>query len=136
MEATVKKGMTCGAFDLLHAGHIIFLRECRKQCDYLVIALQRDPSLDRPWKNKPVETVEERRIRLEGCRYVDEIVEYDGEEDCRRVKMEVKPDVDFLGADHIGKPFPGADLNIKTVFVPRPHDFSSTNLRDRVKNAQ
>lgn len=74
-------GFTCGAFDVLHAGHILMLKECRQQCDALIVGLQSDPTIDRPEKNKPVQSLEERRIQLQGCRYVDYIVDYDTEAD-------------------------------------------------------
>jgi len=75
------RGFTCGALDLLHAGHLIMLKECKAQCDYLIVGLQTDPSIDRPEKHKPVETIEERMIRLQGCKYVDKIVVYETEKD-------------------------------------------------------
>lgn len=132
----MKKGFTCGALDLLHAGHLLMLKECRDQCDYLIVGLHTDPTLDRPWKNKPIETVEERKIRLEGCKYVDEIVLYDTEADLVNLLKELKPDVRFVGADWKDKHFTGDDLDIKVIFNPRDHDFSSSNLRMRIKNAK
>lgn len=129
-------GFTAGAMDLLHAGHLLMLKECRAQCDYLVVGLHTDPTLDRPWKGKPVETVEERMIRLQGCKYVDKIITYDTEKDLVNLLKELKPDIRFLGEDHRGRPFTGDDLDIKIIFNSRDHDFSSTNLRQRIKNAK
>jgi glycerol-3-phosphate cytidylyltransferase len=128
-------GFTCGAMDLLHAGHVLMLKECREQCDYLIVGLQTDPSIDRPGKNRPIETLEERRIRLEGCRYVDEIRLYESEEDLYKLLQELKPNVRFLGADWKDKHFTGYDLPIKIIFNSRDHKFSSSNLRERIKNS-
>src|SRR3989344_1776585 len=127
------RGFTCGAMDLLHAGHVLMLKECREQCDHLIVGLQTNPSIDRPDKNKPIETLEERKIRLEGCKYVDEIIIYDTEADLYELLKKIKPDVRFLGIDHKSKPFTGDDLPIKIIFNSRDHNFSSTNLRDRIK---
>jgi glycerol-3-phosphate cytidylyltransferase len=135
-----KIGFTCSAFDLLHPGHVLMLKECRAQCDYLVVGLQDDPSLTPEEyrgkkKNSPIETLEERRIRLEGCRYVDEIRVYKTEEDLYKLLQDLKPDVRFLGPDWQGKKYTGHDLPIKIVFNSRDHNYSSTNLRERLKNA-
>lgn len=99
------KGFTCGAFDLLHPGHILMLKEIREQCDFLMIGLHTDPNIDRLEKNKPIETLEERRIRLEACKYVDEIIEYNTESDLYELLKNLKPDIRFLGADWEGKHF-------------------------------
>lgn len=127
------KGFTCGAFDLLHAGHLLMLKEVREQCDFLVVGLQSDPSIDRPDKHKPIETLEERKIRLEACRYVDQIMIYNTEADLYELLKELKPDVRFLGADWEGKHFTGDDLPIKIIFNTRGHNLSSSNLRERIK---
>lgn len=131
----MKRGFTCGSMDLLHAGHVLMLKECKQQCDYLIVGLQTDPTTDRPNKNKPVETLEERRIRLEGSKYVDEIVIYETESDLYKILQELKPDVRFVGADHQGKPFTGDDLPIPVIFNSREHKFSSSSLRERIKNS-
>jgi len=127
------KGFTCGAFDLGHAGHLIMLKEVKAQCDYLIFGLQTDPSIDRPDKHKPIETVEERMIRLQSCKYVDKIMVYDTEADLYNLLKELKPDIRFLGEDWKGKHFTGYDLNIKVIFNSRKHDYSSSNLIQRIK---
>ena len=129
-------GFTCGAMDLLHAGHILMLKECRAQCDFLVVGLHTDPTLDRPEKHKPVESVEERMIRLQGCKYVDKIITYDTEADLYNLLKELRPDVRFVGADWKDKPFTGHDLPIRTIFNSRSHSYSSSNLRKRIENAK
>jgi len=93
------KGITAGAFDLLHAGHVLMLKEAKEQCDYLIVALQTDPTIDRPEKNKPTQTLEEREIQLLGCRYVDEIVMYNTEAELYDLLAKIKPDIRIIGAD-------------------------------------
>ena len=126
------KGFTCGAFDLLHAGHILMLKEVRSQCDFLIVGLHTDPTLDRFNKNKPIETIEERKIQLEGCKYVDQIILYDTEADLYKLLQELKPDIRFIGADWKDKHFTGDDLPIKVIFNSRGHNYSSSNLRKRI----
>lgn len=128
------KGFTAGALDLLHAGHVMMLKECKAQCDYLIVGLQTDPSLDRPDKHKPIETIEERLIRLKGCRYVDKVVVYERELDLFNILKELNPDVRFLGEDWKGKEFTGHELPIKIIYNSRKHDYSSSNLIQRIKN--
>lgn len=125
-------GFTCGSFDYLHAGHVLMLKEIRTQCDELIVGLQTDPSIDRPEKNSPVESIEERIIRLEGCKYVDKIIVYETESDLYKLLQELKPNIRFLGIDHKDKPFTGDDLPIKIVFNSRNHSYSSSELRDRI----
>lgn len=128
------KGFTCGAFDLLHVGHLMMLKEVKAQCDYLIVGLQVDPSIDRPEKHKPIETVEERMIRLQSCKYVDKIIVYTNEDDLYSLLKELKPDIRFLGADWKGKHFTGDDLPIEIIFNSRSHNYSSSNLIERIKN--
>ncbi len=125
-------GFTCGAMDLLHAGHVLMLKECKSQCDYLIVGLQTDPSIDRKEKNKPIETLKERKIRLEGCKYVNKIIVYKTEIDLYKLLKKLNPDVRFLGQDHKGKPFTGNDLSIKNIFNSRNHNYSSSNLIKRI----
>jgi glycerol-3-phosphate cytidylyltransferase len=127
-------GFTCGAFDLCHAGHLIMFKEIRKQCDYLIVGLQTDPSIDRPEKNKPIETIEERMIRLQACKYIDKIVVYTTELDLYNILKELRPTVRFLGEDHRGKPFTGDDLGLEIIFNSRNHNYSSSNLLQRIRN--
>lgn len=131
------KGFTCGAFDLLHPGHVLMLKEIKAQCDFLIVGLQTDPSeTDESYrgkkKNKPIETIEERKIRLEGCKYVDQIVLYKTEAELYELLKKLKSDVRFLGTDWKDKKFTGYDLPIKVIFNSRDHDYSSSSLRDRI----
>lgn len=135
------RGFTCGAFDILHAGHYLMLKEAREQCDYLIVFLQTDPSLESASyrgkkKNKPIQSVEERRIQLEGCRYVDEIIVYTTEDDLYKKLKKTPVDIRIIGSDWKGKKFTGHDLPIKVYFNSRDHHFSTTELRERVAQAE
>ena len=77
----MKIGFTCSTFDLLHAGHIVMLEESKKHCDYLIVGLQTDPSIDRPKKNKPIQSIVERYLQLKAVKYIDEIIVYATEKD-------------------------------------------------------
>ena len=125
-------GFTCSCFDLLHAGHIIMLQYAKARCDKLIVGLQTDPTIDRPEKNKPIQSLEERRIQLEAVKYVDEIFTYDTEEELYKKLLDIKPDVRILGSDHIGKSFTGDDLDIKIYYHDRNHNYSTTNLRKKI----
>jgi glycerol-3-phosphate cytidylyltransferase len=129
-------GITCSCFDLLHAGHIKMLQEAKNQCDYLIVALQVDPSLDRPEKNKPVQTIVERYIQLKGCKYVDEIVPYQTEEDLEDIFLSFDLDVRIIGEEYKGKEFTAKEIcfinGIKIYYNSRQHHFSSTELRERL----
>lgn len=133
----MRRGFTAGAMDLLHAGHVLMLKECREQCDYLIVGLHTDPSTTPAEyrgkkKNVPIETVEERLIRLEGCRYVDEVILYQTEEDLHALLRYLNPDVRFIGIDWKDKKFTGYDLPIKVIYNSRDHEYSSSELRKRI----
>ena len=127
-----KVGFTCSCFDLLHAGHILMLKDAREQCDYLIVGLQTDPTIDRPEKNKPVQSFQERKIQLEEVRYVDEIVVYETERDLYELLQKINPDVRILGTDYKNKKFTGDDLGISIYYHKREHNYSSTNLRKEI----
>ncbi len=133
---SMKIGFTCGAFDLLHAGHVLMLKEAREQCDHLIVAVQSDPSLDRPEKNKPVQSYEERAIMVEAIRWVDEARFYDTEHDLYALLDELKPDVRIVGSDWQGKQFTGCELPIEIYFNSRDHGWSTSDLRDRIYQAE
>jgi glycerol-3-phosphate cytidylyltransferase len=125
-------GFTCGAFDLLHAGHALMLEECKSHCDYLIVGVQSDPSRDRPDKNRPIMAYEERIIVVRSIRWVDEIIRYDTEKDLEEMLTKIRPDVRILGSDWKDRPFTGHSMTIKTVFNERNHNYSTRNLRRRV----
>ena len=131
LKAQGKKiGITFSTFDLLHAGHVAMLSEAKNHCDYLICGLQTDPTIDRPEKNKPIQTLEEREIQLKSCRYVDYYFIYDTEQSLYNSLLTLDPSVRFLGDDYVGKKFTGCELAISIFFHPRSkHSFSTTNLR-------
>ena len=129
----MKKGITFGAFDLFHAGHVLRLKEAKSICDYLIVCIQSDPSLDRVEKTKPVQSVIEREIQVSACTYVDEVIIYDSEEDVLTIIKTIDWDVRILGEEYRDKKFTGRDQTLdKCYFNKRPHNFSSSELRERV----
>ena len=128
------KGFTCSCFDLLHAGHILMLEDAKSQCDKLIVGLQTDPTIDRPEKNKPIQSFEERYIQLQAVKYIDEIFVYETEEDLYKKILYFNPDVRILGSDYNipDKRFTGDNLNIPIYFHERKHNYSSTNLRGSI----
>ena len=131
-------GFTCSTFDLLHAGHIQMLRDAKEQCEYLICGLQVDPSIDRPEKNSPVQTIVERFTQLNAVSYVDEIIPYQTEKDLEDILNMLHIDVRILGEEYKNKTFTGraicAKRGIELFFNKREHRFSSSDLRDRVKS--
>ena len=126
-------GFTCSCFDLLHAGHIMMLKDAKKQCNYLIVGLQTDPTIDRPeTKNKPIQSFEERYIQLEAVKYINEIIVYKTEKNLYDLIKKINPDIRILGSDYINKKFTGDDLEIDIYYHKRNHDFSSTSLRKKI----
>ena len=125
-------GFTCGAFDLLHAGHALMLEECKEHCTHLIVGVQYNPNFDRPDKNRPIQSYQERIIMVNAIKFVDEVVLYETEEDLYELLQNLNPDVRILGADWKDKEFTGHDLPIKVVFNSRDHGYSTTDLRTRV----
>lgn len=134
-------GITFSTFDMLHAGHIAMLSEAKNHCDYLIAGLQTDPTIDRPGqKNPPVQSIVERQIQLAACRYVDEVVVYQTEQDLIDLLLILPVDVRILGVEYCDKDFTGRDecvnRGIELVFNGRDHSFSSSSLRRRVAKAE
>lgn len=125
-------GFVASCFDLLHPGHCLYLKEAKSVCDYLIAGLQTDPTIDRPNKNKPLQTLEERKIQLESCKYVDEIVVYSTEKDLEQILEKITPDIRILGSDAKNKPITGERYCKQIYFHDRNHFWSSTELRNRI----
>jgi glycerol-3-phosphate cytidylyltransferase len=132
----MKIGFTCSAFDLLHAGHVLMLEEAKRHCDYLIVGLQNDPSVDRPNKNRPVQSIVERTIQLRAVKYVDEIWVYNTEDDLRHLLQILPINIRILGEEYRGIDFTGKDIceqrGIEIFFNSRNHPYSSSELRKRV----
>lgn len=129
-------GITFSAFDLLHAGHVRMLEEAKSACDYLIVGVQTDPTLDRPEKNKPAQSVVERYIQLKGCKFVDEIIPYTTEQDLEDILQSYPIDVRILGEEYKDQNFTGREYceeaGIRLLFNKRNHRFSSSGLRKEV----
>ena len=137
----LKIGITFSTFDLFHAGHVAMLAEAKNHCDYLIAGLQTDPTIDRPdTKNSPVQSIVERQIQLAACRYVDEVVVYQTEQDLVDLLLILPLDVHILGVEYADKSFTGDNecysRGIQLVFNSRDHSFSSSSLRRRVAAAE
>lgn len=127
----MKRGITFGAFDFLHSGHVAMLEEAKTYCDYLIVGLHTNPQIDRPQKNQPVQSVFERYVQLKGCKFVDEIIPYDTEEDLVNILEIVHPDIRIIGEDYKDKEFTGKGI-VPHVFNRRTHNYSSSFLRKRI----
>lgn len=143
----MKIGFNCSSFDLLHAGHVTMLKMEKQLCDYLIVALQVDPTIDRPGiKNKPVQSVYERYVQLQACKYVDEILVYETEFDLLQLLMTQKIDIRFLSEEYLNRDFTGKQYcvqnGIELYYHKREHIYSSSELRTRtarlenLKNAE
>ena len=134
----MRVGFTASTFDLLHAGHVMMLREAKTVCDYLIVGLQTDPTIDRQEKNKPVQTLLERYIQLNAIEYVDEIVPYQTEQDLEDILNMFPINVRILGEEYKNGKFTGratcAKRGIELYYNKRDHRFSSSDLRERVSN--
>ena len=131
----MKKGITFSTFDLFHTGHILMLQEAKSQCDWLIVCLQTDPTIDRPNKNKPVQTLFERFIQVRACKYVDELLVYTTEDEVIQILKAIDYDIRIIGEEYSDKSFTGKDLSKgKVYFNKRQHSFSTTELRDRIKD--
>lgn len=128
-------GFTCSTFDLFHAGHIVMLQEAKTLCDYLVVGLLIDPTVDRPeTKNKPVQSAFERYIQLSSCRYVDEVIPFSTEQEIIDIILTIQPDIRIVGEEYKGTDHTGIGL-CPIHYNKRKHSFSSSDLRNRVVKA-
>ena len=131
------KGITFSSFDLFHSGHVAMLKEARSNCDYLMVGLQTDPTLDRPEKNKPIQSVFERYVQLEGCKYIDEIIPYATEQDLVDILLTYDIQKRFIGEEYRTNEFTGkqlcVDKGIEIYYNKRQHSFSTSGLRKRIE---
>mgnify|MGYP000671484781 FL=1 len=132
-------GITFSSFDLFHSGHVAMLKEAKSNCDHLMVGVQTDPTVDRPEKNKPIQSVFERYVQLEGCKYIDQIVPYATEKEIEDILLTYKIDKRFIGEEYKTKEFTGKQLcvdnDIELYYNKRQHSFSTTNLRTRIVEA-
>lgn len=130
-------GFTSSTFDLLHAGHVAMLAECKARCDFLVVGLLTDPTIDRPkTKSKPIQTVMERWVQLQAISYVDLIIPFESEQDLYDLILLIQPHIRFVGEEYKGRDFTGSDIkSVHMHYNKRKHSFSSTDLRTRIKES-
>ena len=129
-------GITFGSFDLCHYGHVLMFEECKQYCDYLIVGVQSDPSIDRSEKNSLVQSHKERLGLVGSIKFVDEVRSYTTESSLINLLKEINPDVRILGADHKNKKFTGHELDIKCIFNSRDHGYSTSELRKRVYSSE
>ena len=130
-------GITFSSFDLFHSGHVAMLKEAKANCDFLIVGLQTDPTIDRPEKNKPIQSVFERYVQLEGCKYIDEIIPYATEQDLLDILLTYDVNKRFIGEEYRTKDFTGkqlcVDKSIEIYYNKRQHSFSTSGLRKRIE---
>ena len=133
----MKIGITFSSFDLFHSGHVAMLKEAKENCDYMMVGLQTDPTIDRPEKNKPIQSTFERYVQLEGCKYIDQIIPYETEKDLIDILLTYNIDVRFIGEEYKTKQFTGkqlcVDKGIEIYYNKRQHSFSTSGLRKRIE---
>ena len=132
-------GITFSSFDLFHSGHVAMLKEARQNCDFLIVGVQTDPTIDRPEKNQPIQSVFERYVQLEGCKYVDQIIPYATEQDLIDILLTYQICTRFIGEEYRTKEYTGKQLcidnGIEIYYNKRQHSFSTSGLRKRIKQA-
>lgn len=134
----MKKGFVCGVFDMYHAGHVLMLKECRENCDFLVVALNKAENIDysiNPDKTPPLYTIDERVLIMKSCTYVDKVVTYNSEEELLDLLKSLSVSVRFLGDDYKGKPITGSELNLPIYYTNRSHGLSTSDYKKRLRNA-
>lgn len=136
----MKVGITFGAFDLCHAGHVLMFAECKRHCDYLIVGMQIDPSQERDSKNTPVQSVYERFVQLNAIKYIDEVIPYQYESEILAILLSKDINIRFVGDDYVGKDFTGkadcVDKNIEIYYNKRDHGFSTSELRKRIESSR
>ena len=133
----MKIGFACGIFDLFHAGHVLMLKECKSKCDYLIVAVNSGKNIDlriNPGKTKPVFNLEERKLIVAACRYVDKVVEYSSEEELLALLVNLKINIRFLGDDYKGRPITGSNLPIEINYTDRSHGLSTSGYLKAIRN--
>ena len=132
-------GITFSSFDLFHSGHVAMLKEAKTNCDFLIVGLQTDPTIDRPEKNKPIQSVFERYVQLEGCKYIDQIIPYATEQDIIDILLTYQINTRFIGEEYRSKEYTGKELcvdkGIEIYYNKRQHSFSTSELRKRINQA-
>tara|TARA_Y100000310_G_scaffold330114_1_gene401225 strand:- start:623 stop:1063 length:441 start_codon:yes stop_codon:yes gene_type:complete len=132
----VKHGFIASCFDLLHAGHCLMIEDAKSKCDYLIAGLQIDPTVDRPYKNKPILSLEERRILLQSNKHIDQIVLYGTEDDLAEILRGMRPHIRILGEDWKGRHATGQEYSEEIYYHKRDHGWSTSGLREKIFSAE
>ncbi len=135
----MKIGFTCGVFDLFHAGHVLMLKECKANCDYLIVALNTAEHISatiNPNKQKPIYSIEDRVLIMSACKYVDEVLVYNSEEELLKLMETKQISIRFLGDDYKGKPITGSELNIPVYYTNRDHGRSTSLFRNNLSSGK
>ena len=130
-------GFVCGVFDMYHAGHVMMLKECRENCDYLIVAVNEAENIDtkiNPGKKLPLYSIEERVMIMGSCKYVDKVLTYNSEDELLALMKKYSPDIRFLGDDYREKKITGSELNIRIHYTDRSHGLSTSGYKSRLKN--
>lgn len=131
----MKVGFACGVFDMFHAGHVMMLRECKEHCDYLIVAINRAENISEkinPGKQTPLYSFEDRKLIMQSCKYTDEVIDYNSEEELLHILKTKKIDIRFLGEDYKGKIITGAELNIPVYYTDRSHGLSTSFFKRKI----
>jgi glycerol-3-phosphate cytidylyltransferase len=131
----MKVGFACGVFDLFHAGHVLMLQECKANCDYLIVALNRAENISEkinPGKQKPIFTIEERVLIMKACRFVDEVMTYNTEDELLDILKTKNINIRFLGEDYRGKAITGSELNMELYYTDRSHGLSTSLYKSKL----
>ena len=131
-----KKGFACGVFDLFHAGHVLMLKECKENCDFLIVGLNEALNFSahiNPGKKKPIYSFKERKLILESCKYIDLVIGYNSESDLINLMKEHQIDIRFLGEDYRGKPITGREICPNVYYIDRSHGLSTSKYRNEIQ---
>ena len=129
-------GIIAGNFDVIHPGYIRMFNDAKQNaCDYFIVALHEDPSIERPEKMKPILSLEERTEILLSFEAIDEVIYYQTESDLVEVFKKVNPHVRILGTDYKSRTdFTGSELDIEIYYHQRNHDWSTTRFKSEITN--
>jgi glycerol-3-phosphate cytidylyltransferase len=131
----MKIGFACGVFDLFHAGHVLMLKECKEHCDYLIVALNKAENISEkinPGKQKPIFSIEERVLIMNACKYVDEVVVYNTEDELLTIMKTKNINIRFLGEDYRGKTITGSELDLELYYTDRSHGLSTSLYKEKL----
>ena len=135
-----KTGFIASTFDIIHPGYAMMLKECKDNCNYLVVGLHENPVWEREDKNSPILSLHERFLVLKSIRYIDEIAPYKNEDELLNLLYFYKPDVRFLGSDYdtpeMKKKITGRLLCKETYYITRFHNYSSSGIREKIYEAE